>query len=230
MSTLKGRIQIPKADSFTLRRHAVRRMRLLVRGSHVLMGPLYSRLPAVMPLFGPVTLTTSRLILRPLRDEDVQALFAIWSDADAMRYLPFPTMTCLDQAMDRVARKLRTSANGQEFIWALELRTTGEVLGDCALFHADEQCRRAEIGFSLQRNHWGGGYMTEATSALIEHAFGTLNLRRIEADIDPRNVASARLLERLGFVREGLLRDRWVVGDEVSDSALYGLLKSNRRS
>ncbi|MFM0213588.1 GNAT family N-acetyltransferase [Paraburkholderia sediminicola] len=183
-----------------------------------------------MPLFEPVTLTTPRLILRPLRDEDAQALFAIWSDADAMRYFSFPAMTCFDQATDRVVRKLKTSANGQDLIFVLELRATGEVLGDCALFHADEQCRRAEIGFSLQRNHWGGGYMSEAASALIEHAFGTLNLRRIEADIDPRNVASARLLERLGFVREGLLRDRWMVGDQVSDSALYGLLDRDRRT
>ncbi|MGF6876851.1 GNAT family N-acetyltransferase [Paraburkholderia sp. MM5477-R1] len=183
-----------------------------------------------MPLFEPVTLTTPRLVLRPLRHEDAQPLFAIWSDADAMRYFSFPAMTSLDQATDRVACKLKTSAGGQDFICAVELQTTGEVLGDCALFHADEQCRRAEIGFGLQRKHWGNGYMSEAVSALIEHAFGTLNLRRIEADIDPRNVASALLLERLGFVREGLLRDRWIVGDEVSDSALYGLLESDRRA
>jgi [ribosomal protein S5]-alanine N-acetyltransferase len=183
-----------------------------------------------MPLFEPNTLTTPRLILRPLRDEDAHALFAIWSDADTMRYFSFPAMTYLEQATDRVARKLKTSANGQDLICVLELRATGEVLGDCALFHADEQCRRAEIGFSLQRKHWERGYMSEAASALIEHAFSTLNLRRIEADIDPRNVASARLLERLGFVREGLLRDRWMVGDEVSDSALYGLLESDRRA
>ena len=57
----------------------------------------------------------------------------------------------------------------------------------------------------------------------------TIGLNRLEADIDPRNVASAGLLERLGFVREGLLRERWIVGDEVSDSALYGLLASDRR-
>jgi [ribosomal protein S5]-alanine N-acetyltransferase len=72
--------------------------------------------------------------------------------------------------------------------------------------------------------------MTEAASAPIEHAFGALNMRRIEADIDPRNVASARLLERLGFVREGLLRERWLVGEEVSDSLLYGLLERDRRT
>jgi ribosomal-protein-alanine N-acetyltransferase len=181
-----------------------------------------------MPLFEPITLTTPRLVLRPLCHEDAHALFAIWSDTDAMRYFSFPAMTRFDQAMDRVARQLKTSADGKDLVCAIELRATGEVLGDCALFHADEQCRRAEIGFCLQRAHWGRGYMSEAASTLIRHAFGTLNFRRIEADIDPCNVASARLLERLGFIREGLLRERWIVGDEVSDSALYGLLERDR--
>ncbi|TDY22446.1 RimJ/RimL family protein N-acetyltransferase [Paraburkholderia sp. BL6665CI2N2] len=181
-----------------------------------------------MTAFEPVALSTPRLILRPLRYDDAQGLFAIWSDPEAMRYFPFRAMTSLDQATDRVSRKLKTSADGQDFICVVELRATREVLGDCALFNANEQCRRAEIGFSLKRKHWGNGFMQEAASALIEHGFGTLNLHRIEADIDPRNSASARLLERLGFIREGLLRDRWIVGDEVSDSALYGLLERER--
>ncbi|OAJ52978.1 GCN5 family acetyltransferase [Paraburkholderia ginsengiterrae] len=181
-----------------------------------------------MSLFQPVTLTTPRLILRPLRQDDAQALFAIWSDAEAMRYFSFPTMTSLNQAVDCVAHILKRSADGQDLACVLELQATGEVLGKCDLFHAHEPCRRAEIGFSLLRQQWGRGYMREAASAMIEHAFGTLKLRRIEADIDPRNHASARLLERLGFVREGLLRERWIVGDEVSDSALYGLLDSDR--
>nr|WKF60879.1 Putative ribosomal N-acetyltransferase YdaF [Paraburkholderia busanensis] len=176
-----------------------------------------------MPLFKPVTLTTSRLILRPLCQEDARALFAIWSDAGAMRF-SFPAMICPDQAADRVTRLLKKSATGEDLICAVESRTNGEVLGTCMLFHADEQCQRAEIGFSLRRSHWRIGYMSEADSALIEHAFHALDLRRIEADIDPRNIASAALLERLGFVREGLLRERWIVGDETSDSALYGLL------
>jgi [ribosomal protein S5]-alanine N-acetyltransferase len=183
-----------------------------------------------MPLFAPVTLTTPRLTLRPLRDEDAEPLFAIWSDTEAMRYFSFAAMTSLDQAKDRIARKRRTAAEGHDLICVITLQATGEVIGDCALFRADEQCMRAEIGFSLQRAYWRNGYMGEAVSALIEHAFGTVRLRRLEADIDPRNIASGRLLERMGFVREGLLRARWVVDGEVSDSALYGLLERDRRS
>ena len=68
--------------------------------------------------------------------------------------------------------------------------------------------------------------MHEALVALLDHAFNELRLHRLEADIDPRNESSAKSLERLGFVREGHLRERWIVGDEVSDSALYGLLAS----
>jgi RimJ/RimL family protein N-acetyltransferase len=68
--------------------------------------------------------------------------------------------------------------------------------------------------------------MHEALTALLEFAFGDLDLNRVEADIDPRNVASARSLERLGFHKEGHLRERWIVDGEVSDSSLYGLLRS----
>ncbi|MBY8604436.1 GNAT family N-acetyltransferase [Burkholderia arboris] len=182
-----------------------------------------------MPLFEPVTLHTSRLALRPLRETDAHAFFDIWSDAETMRYFSFSPMTQIEQAEERVARNLKTSASGQDLISVLELRETGEALGECVLFHANEQCRRAEIGFSLRRKFWRGGYMREAATAVIDHAFGALRLNRLEADIDPRNVASAQLLERLGFVREGLLRERWIVGDEVSDSALYGLLARDRR-
>lgn len=67
--------------------------------------------------------------------------------------------------------------------------------------------------------------MNEALSGLIDYAFAELNLNRIEADIDPRNESSRRVLERLKFVREGYLRERWIVGEEVSDTALYGLLQ-----
>ena len=71
---------------------------------------------------------------------------------------------------------------------------------------------------------WGKAYMDEALRALLNYGFGELKLNRVEADIDPRNEASARSLERLGFRKEGYLRERWIVGDEVSDTALYGLL------
>lgn len=137
-------------------------------------------------------------------------------------------MTRAEQAVERFGQLMEASIAGEDLVCMVELLATGEVIGSCDLFNVDEQCGRAEIGFTLNRQHWGKGYMSEAARAVIDHGFNTVGLRRLEADIDPRNLGSARLLERLGFVREGLLRERWVVGDEISDSALYGLLKRDR--
>ena len=75
---------------------------------------------------------------------------------------------------------------------------------------------------------WGRGLATEAGRAVVDHAFDVLGLNRLEADVDPRNVSSARVLERLRFRQEGLLRERRIVASEISDSALYGLLNRDR--
>ncbi len=95
----------------------------------------------------------------------------------------------------------------------------------CTLFDINTICRRAEIGYALGSGVWGKGYMNEALTALLGYGFTELDLNRVEADIDPRNEASAKTLERLGFTREGLLRERWIVDGEVSDTAYYGLLR-----
>jgi RimJ/RimL family protein N-acetyltransferase len=89
----------------------------------------------------------------------------------------------------------------------------------------DPRSRRAEIGYSLAAEAWGQGYMNEALTALLDRGFSEFALNRVEADVDPRNTASIKCLARLGFALEGLLRQRWIVGGEVSDSAIYGLLR-----
>jgi RimJ/RimL family protein N-acetyltransferase len=102
---------------------------------------------------------------------------------------------------------------------------SGTLLGTCALWGINAQCRRAEIGYVLDPRAWGRGYMHEALCALLDYAFAELDLNRVEADTDPRNERSARLLDRLGFSKEGLCRERCIVEGEVSDSAMYGLLR-----
>jgi RimJ/RimL family protein N-acetyltransferase len=108
--------------------------------------------------------------------------------------------------------------------WSITRPVDDRMLGHVALFNFSEQSGRADIGYGLSRAHWGQGHMHEALTAVVDFAFGPLSLRRLEADIDPRNQASLRALERLGFSREGLLRERWLVGDELSDTAFLGLL------
>jgi RimJ/RimL family protein N-acetyltransferase len=161
--------------------------------------------------FDRVTLRTDRLLLRPLREADAPAIFAIRSDPKIMRYTSSPPMTSQDQAEAFIARE-----------------TAGMTAGESLrLFHLNAQCRRAEVGYELRHDAWGRGYMHEALNALLQFGFTDLQLNRVEADIDPRNIPSARSLERQGFAKEGLLRQRWIVDGEISDSALYGLLLSD---
>ncbi|RKP46430.1 GNAT family N-acetyltransferase [Trinickia fusca] len=177
-----------------------------------------------------VTLHTARLALRPLREDDVASLFTLYSDPEFMRYWSFPVMTRLEQAAEYLDRLMRRGNPPAHVNWAIQLSQgdqSGELIGTCTLFHVVASCRRAEIGFGVHRSHWGQGYAAEATQAVVDYGFDTLGFNRLEADIDPRNTGSARTLERAGFVREGLLRERWIVGDEVSDSALYGLIRSD---
>ena len=125
-----------------------------------------------------------------------------------------------------IAKDRKALAEGQYLRLGLERKEDGALIGACTLFALSAQSRRAELGYALASRDWGHGYMNEALEALLDFGFRELVLNRVEADIDPRNVASARSLERLGFEFEGFLRERWIVGDEVSDTAMYGLLQS----
>lgn len=115
--------------------------------------------------------------------------------------------------------------SGDALQLGIERNSDRALVGTCTLFHFHWASRRAELGYALARAAWGQGLMHEALSALLAHAFNGLGLNRIEADIDPRNRASGRSLERLGFRKEGHLRERWMVDGEVSDTDLYGLLR-----
>ena len=113
--------------------------------------------------------------------------------------------------------------------WALADRSDDRFIGTTALFSLSGPLHRAELGFSLARERQGQGLASEAARRAVDFGFDVLGLERIEADVDPRNGASCRLVERLGFQREGLLRNRWRVGGEFADSILYGLLRNEYR-
>lgn len=170
------------------------------------------------------TLTTTRLVLRATTPGDADAVFEMESDPVAMRYWSRPPMTDIAEARAAVERALGYFPDRAGIRWTIAPAAGGPALGHVSVFDFNEQSNRADIGYGLARRHWGQGYMHEALVAVVDYSFGPLGLRRLEADIDPRNLASIRALERLGFEREGFLRERWQVADEISDSVLMGLL------
>ena len=175
--------------------------------------------------FAGIPLRTERLLLRPYRESDAEAVFEIRSDPEVMRFWGSLPWTSVAQAHEMITRDITAFEDGEHLALAVERTDDGLLIGQCTLFKLSDTCRRAEIGYGLASRAWGKGYMIEALRALIHYGFVLMNLNRIEADIDPLNTASAKILERLGFQREGLLRERWIVDGTVSDSEMYGLLR-----
>jgi len=169
-------------------------------------------------------LELDRVRLRALGEEHAAGLLVLYGDPEVTRYLARPALREIDEARAMVERAKAGFADGTSLQLAIERRKDGAFLGSCLLFHIHKASARAELGYSLGREHWSHGYMAESLQGLVGHAFGPMALNRLEADIDPRNAASARQLARLGFRREGLLRERWIVRGEASDSEMYGLL------
>lgn len=172
------------------------------------------------------TIGTERLVLRAITGADVSGLLAIFGDPEVCRYWSHAPLADLAAALRLQQHIAESFASRSLFQWAITERTTGAMVGTCTLASLSSEHRRAEVGFALARAAWGHGYMRETLPVLLAYGFGTLVLHRIEADVDPRNAASIALLERVGFQREGHLRERYHVAGEVQDALMYGLLRS----
>jgi RimJ/RimL family protein N-acetyltransferase len=157
-------------------------------------------------------------------------MFALFSDPEVARYWSFPPWTELVQANTYLAPSLLArTPESTSLPWAIADRATDAMIGTTTIFAWNRDQRRAEIGYALHRARWGTGLAREAVARALTYGFDELQLRRFEADIDPRNAASIALVERLGFRREGLLHERWLVSNEPCDSLLFGLLARDFR-
>lgn len=171
------------------------------------------------------TLHTERLRLRPFVEADADALFTMHSDARVLRYWDAPPWADRSRATRFLASCRQMAEEGTGVRVAVDAGPDGGFIGWCGLARWNPDFRSAAIGYCFGEAAWGHGYGTEAAGALLQWAFSTLDLNRVQAETDTRNLASARVLEKLGFVREGTLREDCVVAGEVSDSWVYGLLR-----
>ena len=170
-------------------------------------------------------INASRVSLRWISEKDVDALYRIFSNAEVMRYWSTPPLADRNGAVN-LLHQIHDDFRSQALLkWGIARLKDDELIGTATLFNLNLDNHRAEIGYCLDRTHWGNGYMNEALQALLGYAFAELALHRIEADVDPRNRASIRTVERLGFQREGYLRERWQVNGEIQDTVFYGLLR-----
>jgi RimJ/RimL family protein N-acetyltransferase len=171
------------------------------------------------------TLETPRLRLRWMTEADVPALFELFSDPEVTRYWSWSAYTEGAQAEKLLRDIHKCFAERSLFQWGFARREDDRVVGTCTLSELSGQHRRAVLGYALNRAHWGQGYACEAVNRVVEFGFSALELHRLEADVDPRNAGSIKVLEGLGFQREGYQRERYFLNGEVQDAVLYGLLR-----
>jgi ribosomal-protein-alanine N-acetyltransferase len=171
-------------------------------------------------------LETQRLVLRELQLEDAEMLFRIYSDEEVMRYYDTP-MNRLEQVQRSIAAHRSRFENNEAIRWGISIKGSKDIVGNCG-FYRDSYSQYALLSYVLARPYWGKGLMTEALRAIIAFGFDHYQLHRIEAHVVVSNQASLGVLQKLGFKKEGFLRERFYENNHFHDEWVFALLKSDR--
>jgi ribosomal-protein-alanine N-acetyltransferase len=170
------------------------------------------------------TLTTERLVLRQVQHTDAADVLVSFGDYEVQKYNG-PVLD-LDGVHDLIANEVRAGYEKKEsLVWGITQRGDDTVMGMIGLWRWSRRNRRVMLGYDLARVYWGNGFATEGVTAVLNFAFTQMNLNRVEAYTIADNHGSVRMLERLGFVREGTRRGHSLEDDGTfHDSAIYALL------
>lgn len=174
-------------------------------------------------------LHTARLRLREITSLDTEALFAIHSDADWMRWYGVDPLNDPAQAGRLADLFAGWFHAGTGFRWALERRSDRELIGTCGLFRWNRSWRNCVIGYEIARSCQRQGYMREALDAVLDFGFTAMHLHRIQAETHPDNAASIALALRLGFRFEGIHREQAYWGGRFHDLNCYSILEQDWR-
>lgn len=165
-------------------------------------------------------LTTERLLLRAFTPDDVEAVHAYAGDPEVCRYTDWgPNTPLQSQAFIDEMRAASAAESPGSLTWAVTV--TGNVVGACSVTVTSHEHQRGVMGYVLARSHWGRGYATEAAAAVLRFARAELGLRRVEATCRPDNVASQRVLGKIGMEQEGLMRSHMLIRGRREDSLLF---------
>jgi [ribosomal protein S5]-alanine N-acetyltransferase len=163
---------------------------------------------------------SERILLRPVSFEDAEDMYEYTSDEETTRFLYNPHKD-LEQTKSMIANYFVKEPIGK---YAIVLKDSNKMIGAIE-FRVDDWNKSGDLGFTLNRNFWGKGYMTEAGKLILGLAFEVLGLERVHAAHDVKNSASGKVLIRLGMKLEGVLRKSEMIKGELADSAYYSILK-----
>jgi ribosomal-protein-alanine N-acetyltransferase len=182
------------------------------------------RLPARLP-----KLVTRRLVLRGFRPSDVDSLLAYRSDPELHRYTGADPTVRRSQARKAVAIFGPTRPKREVLVWAIVLKSTGQVIGQCGFHPVEPAHARANLGYEVAREHWGRGIATEAARRIVRHGHDVLRLNRITGYCWKEHAASARVMRKLGFKFEGTLRQFQYRKGVFHDCRFYSHLPADPR-
>ena len=168
---------------------------------------------------------TKRLILRKFTLEDAKEVQSLRSDERVMNHMDSKKHLSIEQSEEFIKENFKTYALEKGIFWAITEKNSGVFIGDFAYWRIDHKNYRAEIGYTLKPDYWGKGYMKETMDAALKFGFKELNLHSFEANINPENNNSRKILDRTGFKKEAYFRENYYYDGRFLDSEIYCLLE-----
>lgn len=169
-------------------------------------------------------LETKRLILREITIDDAPEIFAMRSNPEAMKFIGKPPATSIEDANKLIGLFINGISNNESITWGIAFKETNKIIGTIGFWRISKDHHRAEIGYMLHPEHWKKGILTEAAQAVIQCGFTKFKFHSIEAQLTPENIASVKLLEKTGFVKEAHFKENYFFQGEYSDTAVYSKL------
>ncbi len=173
-------------------------------------------------------LFTERLILREPTGNDTASLFDLRSDVEVMKYVPREPAKNSDDIHNFINIVVEWHKKKQAILWAMcEKDNPDYILGTVGLWKFDFESYRCEVGYMINQRYQGKGFMSEAFNRILTYGFDELNLHSVEARVDEENFASIKVVEKAGFLREGLLKESVLNKGEFRNDIIFSLLRKN---
>jgi [ribosomal protein S5]-alanine N-acetyltransferase len=170
-------------------------------------------------------LESDRLLLRQITPDDVNEIFALRSNADIMKYIPRPLVTTNEEALEHIKMIQDKIEKNEGINWAITIKSNPKLIGIIGHYRMRWEHFRSEIGYMLLPEYYGQGITTEAIKLMVDFGFNQMNMHSLEGIIDPANTASARVLEKNGFVKEAHLIENEFYDGKFLDTVIYSLVK-----
>ena len=172
-------------------------------------------------------LETERLLLRKFKIEDAPEFFRQRTNDEVWKYIDKPKTQNVEEALELIKKILAAFENNEGIAWVMELKESKKNIGNISFWRIEKENHRAEIGYLLVPEYWGKGIMKEAIDAVVDYGFKKIKIHSIEANVNPLNKASIKLLNKAGFTQEGYFKENYFFNGKFYDSVIFSLLNPN---